>query len=229
MLLVKLPLFGALGMVVDLRLLDLLGLEGSDHVEGVFEVGHLADRVLEAGDVDQLLHPGGPASLEDGEEALLRHAHRHLAEDQGHLLRLLLLELVLSHPQYLAALADNFLLRGGDKVEVGKGGRYLVSEPQENRVLAPVVNLPGLLELDPGILLKPVLEVFLKLNHVCTQVDVPLHVVQQQLHDALPLGIHLAPLHLLGFHPVSGQVGRVDDRAGHPLERGLEGLATLRD
>lgn len=52
MLLIEFPLFGALGVVVDLRLLDVLGLEGGDHVECIFQVGHLADRVLEARDLD---------------------------------------------------------------------------------------------------------------------------------------------------------------------------------
>lgn len=62
-LLIELPLLGTFGVVVDLGLLDLLGLEGCDHVEGVFEVCHLADCVLEALDLDQLLHPSRPLVL----------------------------------------------------------------------------------------------------------------------------------------------------------------------
>lgn len=57
----------------------------------------------------------------------------------------------------------------------------------------------------------------------------PLHVVQQQLHNSLPLRVHLPSFHLLGLYLVSGEVGGVDDRAGHPLEGGFKGFAALGD
>lgn len=81
MLFVEFPLFSAFGVVVDLRLLNVLGLEGCDHMECIFQIGHLADRVFEACDLDQLLHPCRPTPLENGKEGLLSHAHRHLSED----------------------------------------------------------------------------------------------------------------------------------------------------
>lgn len=73
-LLAELPLLGALGVVVDLGLLYALGLEGSDHLEGLLQVGHLTDSVLEPANLNQLLHPGR-LRLEQPQQSLFSHAY----------------------------------------------------------------------------------------------------------------------------------------------------------
>lgn len=78
--------------------------------------------------------------------------------------------------------------------------------------------------LDPGVLLEPALDVVLELCHLCTYVDPPLDVEQQQLNNTLPLGIGPPSLHLLRLDLVSDQEGRVHNCVGHPLECRLEAL-----
>jgi hypothetical protein len=65
-------------MVVDLGLLNALGLEGADYLKGLIQVAHLADRVLESLDLNELLHPDRTPRLQNTQQSLLSQAQRQL-------------------------------------------------------------------------------------------------------------------------------------------------------